>query len=115
MHLRRRSDGTGYPTRHRFRQVLKRDFRVEIHQIPPHSVGWIVAPFSGCAADAADPTGHGGPDVGCGWDDMSMQVAEMVGPEGRVVGVDAFLAAARADRLKKGFRISSSAAEMPTS
>ena len=43
-------------------------------------------------------------DVGYGWGDMSMQVAEMVGPEGRVVGVDcvdAFLAAARADAAEK--------------
>ena len=26
-------------------------------------------------------------DVGCGWGDMSIQVAEVVGPGGRVVGI----------------------------
>jgi ubiquinone/menaquinone biosynthesis C-methylase UbiE len=44
-------------------------------------------------------------DVGCGWGDMSLQVAEMVGPEGRVVGidcVDGFLDEARKDAAAKG-------------
>jgi ubiquinone/menaquinone biosynthesis C-methylase UbiE len=44
-------------------------------------------------------------DVGCGWGDMSLQVAEMVGNEGRVVGidcVDAFLKEARKDAAAKG-------------
>ena len=44
-------------------------------------------------------------DVGCGWGDMSLQVAERVGPTGRVVGidcVDAFLAEARKDAAAKG-------------
>ncbi len=44
-------------------------------------------------------------DVGCGWGDMTLQVAEMVGPEGRVVGidcVDAFLDAGRADAAAAG-------------
>lgn len=44
-------------------------------------------------------------DVGCGWGDMSLQVAEMVGPEGRVVGIDcveAFLDEARKDAAAKG-------------
>ncbi len=44
-------------------------------------------------------------DVGCGWGDMSVQVAEIVGPEGHVVGidcVDAFLEEARADAAAKG-------------
>lgn len=44
-------------------------------------------------------------DVGCGWGDMSLQVAEMVGNEGRVVGidcVDAFLEEARKDAAAKG-------------
>jgi ubiquinone/menaquinone biosynthesis C-methylase UbiE len=44
-------------------------------------------------------------DVGCGWGDMSLQVAEMVGPEGRVVGidcVDAFLEEGRKDAAAKG-------------
>ena len=46
-------------------------------------------------------------DVGCGWGDMSMQVAEMVGAQGRVVGIDctdAFLEAARADAEKARLR-----------
>jgi ubiquinone/menaquinone biosynthesis C-methylase UbiE len=46
-------------------------------------------------------------DVGCGWGDMSLQVAEVVGPKGRVVGidcVDAFLAAGRKDAEAKGLR-----------
>ncbi len=45
-------------------------------------------------------------DVGCGWGDMSLQVAELVGPSGRVVGidcVDAFLSEARKDAAAKGF------------
>lgn len=44
-------------------------------------------------------------DVGCGWGDMSLQVAEAVGPTGRVVGidcVDAFLQEARKDAAEKG-------------
>lgn len=44
-------------------------------------------------------------DVGCGWGDMSLQVAEAVGPTGRVVGidcVDAFLEEARKDTTAKG-------------
>ncbi len=46
-------------------------------------------------------------DVGCGWGDMSIQVAEIVGPKGRVVGIDcveAFLEEARSDAAAKGFR-----------
>lgn len=45
-------------------------------------------------------------DVGCGWGDMSLQVAEMVGREGRVVGIDcveAFLEEARKDAEDLGF------------
>ena len=45
-------------------------------------------------------------DVGCGWGDMSLQVADMVGKEGRVVGidcVDAFLEEARNDAASNGF------------
>jgi SAM-dependent methyltransferase len=44
-------------------------------------------------------------DVGCGWGDMSLQVAELVGPAGRVLGidcVDAFLAEARKDAAARG-------------
>lgn len=44
-------------------------------------------------------------DVGCGWGDMSLQLAELVGSDGRVVGidcVDAFLAEARKDAASKG-------------
>lgn len=44
-------------------------------------------------------------DVGCGWGDLSLQVAERVGPGGRVVGidcVDAFLEEARKDAAAKG-------------
>ena len=44
-------------------------------------------------------------DVGCGWGDMSLQIAEMVGPSGRVVGidcVDAFLDVGRKDAAAKG-------------
>jgi ubiquinone/menaquinone biosynthesis C-methylase UbiE len=44
-------------------------------------------------------------DVGCGWGDMSLQVAELVGPEGRVVGIDcveAFLVEARKDAAARG-------------
>ncbi len=44
-------------------------------------------------------------DVGCGWGDMSLQLAERVGPSGRVVGidcVDAFLREARKDAASKG-------------
>jgi ubiquinone/menaquinone biosynthesis C-methylase UbiE len=44
-------------------------------------------------------------DVGCGWGDMSLQVAAIVGPSGRVVGidcVDAFLEEARKDAAAKG-------------
>jgi len=40
-------------------------------------------------------------DVGCGFGDTAMKLAQMVGPEGEVIGVDccdAFLAAAAADR-----------------
>ncbi|MDF0603509.1 class I SAM-dependent methyltransferase [Psychromarinibacter sp. C21-152] len=45
-------------------------------------------------------------DVGCGWGDLSLQIAERVGPEGRVVGIDcveAFLKEARADAKEAGF------------
>ncbi len=45
-------------------------------------------------------------DVGCGWGDMSIQVAELVGPAGRVLGidcVDAFLSEARKDAAARGF------------
>lgn len=44
-------------------------------------------------------------DVGCGWGDMSLQVAQMVGPAGRVVGIDCvekFLAEARKDAAAMG-------------
>ncbi len=44
-------------------------------------------------------------DVGCGWGDMSLQVTEMVGDDGRVVGidcVDAFLDEARKDAASQG-------------
>lgn len=44
-------------------------------------------------------------DVGCGWGDMSLQVAEMIGDKGRVLGidcVDAFLEEARKDAAAKG-------------
>lgn len=44
-------------------------------------------------------------DVGCGWGDMSLQVAERVGPEGRVLGIDcveAFLEEARKDAAAAG-------------
>jgi ubiquinone/menaquinone biosynthesis C-methylase UbiE len=44
-------------------------------------------------------------DVGCGWGDMSLQVVEMVGSTGRVVGidcVDAFLEQAREDAAVQG-------------
>jgi len=46
-------------------------------------------------------------DVGCGWGDMSIQVAKMVGHEGRVVGidcVDAFLQEARNDAAAEGLQ-----------
>ena len=44
-------------------------------------------------------------DVGCGWGDMTLQVAEVVGPDGRVVGIDcveAFLQEARKDAAANG-------------
>lgn len=44
-------------------------------------------------------------DVGCGWGDMTIQLAERVGPEGRVLGidcVDAFLQEARKDAAAAG-------------
>jgi ubiquinone/menaquinone biosynthesis C-methylase UbiE len=44
-------------------------------------------------------------DVGCGWGDMSIQVAEMVGPEGRILGIDCvdiFLEEARKDAAAAG-------------
>ena len=44
-------------------------------------------------------------DIGCGWGDMSIQVAEKVGPSGRVVGIDcveAFLVEARKDAATQG-------------
>ena len=47
-------------------------------------------------------------DVGCGWGDMSLQIAEMVGPTGRVVGidcVDAFLDEGRKDAAAKALRL----------
>ena len=43
-------------------------------------------------------------DVGCGWGDMSLQVAEIVGPKGRVLGidcVDAFLEEGRKDGMEQ--------------
>ena len=43
-------------------------------------------------------------DVGCGWGDMTIEVAQMVSPSGRVVGidcVDAFLEVGRKDAKKK--------------
>jgi ubiquinone/menaquinone biosynthesis C-methylase UbiE len=43
-------------------------------------------------------------DVGCGWGDMSLQLCEMVGHDGRVVGIDcveAFLGEARKDAAAK--------------
>lgn len=46
-------------------------------------------------------------DVGCGWGDMSLQVAELVGPTGRVVGidcVDAFMQEGRKDAAVKGLK-----------
>ncbi len=46
-------------------------------------------------------------DVGCGWGDMSIQVARIVGPEGRVVGIDcvnAFLEEARKDAAAEGLQ-----------
>ena len=44
-------------------------------------------------------------DVGCGFGDTAMKLAEIVGPEGEVVGIDccdAFLAAAEADLAESG-------------
>jgi ubiquinone/menaquinone biosynthesis C-methylase UbiE len=44
-------------------------------------------------------------DVGCGWGDMSIQVAKIVGPTGRVLGidcVDAFLEEGRKDAAAQG-------------
>ena len=44
-------------------------------------------------------------DVGCGWGDMTNQVAEMVGPDGSVLGLDcveAFLNEARKDATAAG-------------
>ena len=44
-------------------------------------------------------------DVGCGWGDMSIQMGEMVGPEGRVLGidcVDTFLEEGRKDAAAAG-------------
>ncbi len=44
-------------------------------------------------------------DVGCGFGDTAMKLAEIVGPEGEVVGIDccdAFLAAAEADLAQSG-------------
>ncbi len=60
-------------------------------------------------------------DVGCGWGDMSLQVAEVVGPSGRVVGIDcveAFLQEARKDAAAKGlsnvqFRRGDAEVELP--
>ena len=46
-------------------------------------------------------------DVGCGWGDMSLQIAEMVGPTGRGVGidcVDAFLDEGRKDAAAKALK-----------
>ena len=43
-------------------------------------------------------------DVGCGWGDMSIEVAKLVSPSGRVVGidcVDAFLEVGRKDAKEK--------------
>ena len=60
-------------------------------------------------------------DVGCGWGDMSLQVAQVVGPGGRVVGIDcveAFLREARKDAAAKGlanvqFRRGDAEVELP--
>lgn len=44
-------------------------------------------------------------DVGCGWGDMSLQVARIVGPKGRVLGIDcveAFLEEGRKDAAAQG-------------
>jgi ubiquinone/menaquinone biosynthesis C-methylase UbiE len=44
-------------------------------------------------------------DVGCGFGDMTQQIAELVGPEGSVLGVDAasnFIEAAREDAARVG-------------
>ena len=44
-------------------------------------------------------------DVGCGWGDMALQIAEIVGPTGHVVGidcVDAFLNEGRKDAAANG-------------
>ena len=57
-------------------------------------------------------------DVGCGWGDMSLQVAEIVGPSVRVVGIDcveAFLEEARKDAAAKGLSNSISPVVMPKS
>lgn len=46
-------------------------------------------------------------DVGCGWGDMTLEIAGMVGDSGRVVGidcVDAFLEEARKDAAERGIR-----------
>jgi len=43
-------------------------------------------------------------DVGCGWGDLTLKVAELVGPEGHVVGIDcveSFLQSGRSDATKK--------------
>ena len=39
-------------------------------------------------------------DVGCGWGDMSLQIAEMIGPTGRVVGIDCVDVVTVADGLE---------------
>lgn len=46
-------------------------------------------------------------DVGCGWGDLTLDVAEKVGPGGRVVGidcVDAFTADGRAEAERRGLQ-----------
>ena len=46
-------------------------------------------------------------DVGCGWGDMSIEIAKLVGPSGHVVGincVDAFLEVGRKEAKEKDMR-----------
>ena len=46
-------------------------------------------------------------DIGCGWGDMSIEVAKLVGPSGRVVGidcVDTFLEVGRKEAKEKDMR-----------
>ena len=46
-------------------------------------------------------------DLGCGWGDMSIEIAKLVGPSGHVVGincVDAFLEVGRREAKEKDMR-----------